>query len=222
MAFFVQRRVQPLQHRLTKLWTYSGLEDPTRISEDLIDKKDVDKRVRSLTKLTKEHAVADFTADYFDSVHPLSEVCIFASTFFQTLFGFDLRYSLPLHSADFIYMQGHQFLVSRPPLTEVGPLPADLASPTSEAPEADESQDGDDVKESEEETSSSTSPPPSLVEDVGVDKKRKRVDEIAASSSAAARKASVLAEDIYRVLRHACIVSIVFELFNCIFLALFS
>jgi hypothetical protein len=76
MAFFVQRRVQPLQHRLTKLWSYSGLEDPTRVSEDLIEKKDVDKRVRSLTKLTKEHAVADLTAEYFDSVHPLPEVCI--------------------------------------------------------------------------------------------------------------------------------------------------
>jgi hypothetical protein len=74
MAFFIQCRVQPLQHRLTKLWTYSGLEDPTRISEDLIDKKDVDKRVRILTKLTKEHAVADLAADYFDSVHPLPEV----------------------------------------------------------------------------------------------------------------------------------------------------
>jgi hypothetical protein len=37
MAFFVQHRVQPLQHRLSKLWTYSGLEDPTRISEDLIE-----------------------------------------------------------------------------------------------------------------------------------------------------------------------------------------
>jgi hypothetical protein len=76
MAFFVQHRVQPLQHRLTKLWSYSGLEDPTRVSEDLIEKKDVDKRVRSLTKLTKEHAVADLTADFFDSVHPLPEVCI--------------------------------------------------------------------------------------------------------------------------------------------------
>jgi hypothetical protein len=32
----------PLQHRLTKLWSYSGLEDPTRVSEDLIEKKDVD------------------------------------------------------------------------------------------------------------------------------------------------------------------------------------
>jgi hypothetical protein len=39
------------------------LEDPTRVSEDLIEKKDVDKRVRSLTKLTKDHAVADLTAD---------------------------------------------------------------------------------------------------------------------------------------------------------------
>jgi hypothetical protein len=87
MAFFVQRRVQPLQHRLTKLWSYSGLEDPTRISEDLIEKKDVDKRVRSLTKLTKDHAVADLTADYFDSVHPLPEVHIFVFTCCRILFA---------------------------------------------------------------------------------------------------------------------------------------
>jgi hypothetical protein len=60
MVFFIQRRVQPLQHRLTKLWSFSGLEDPTRISEDLISKEDIDKRVQNLTKLTKEHAVAGF------------------------------------------------------------------------------------------------------------------------------------------------------------------
>jgi hypothetical protein len=71
MAFFVQRRVQPLQHRLSKLWSYSGLVDPSRISKDLIEKQDVDKRVRSLTKLPKDHAVADLTASYFDSMHPL-------------------------------------------------------------------------------------------------------------------------------------------------------
>jgi hypothetical protein len=76
MAFFIQCRVQPLQRRLTKLWNYSSLEDPTRISKDLMLKEDVDKRVRSLTKLTKEHAVADLTADFFDSVHPLPEVYI--------------------------------------------------------------------------------------------------------------------------------------------------
>jgi hypothetical protein len=76
MAFFIQCRVHPLQHRLTKLWSYSGLEDPTCISDDLILKEEVDKRVRNLTKLTKEHAVADLTADFFDSVHPLLEVYI--------------------------------------------------------------------------------------------------------------------------------------------------
>jgi hypothetical protein len=75
MAFFVQRRVQPLQHRLSKLWSYTGLVDPSRISGDLIKKQEVDKRVRSLTKLTKDHAVAELAANYFDSVQPLPEVC---------------------------------------------------------------------------------------------------------------------------------------------------
>jgi hypothetical protein len=70
-------------------------------------------------------------------------------------------------------VQGHQFLLSRPSLPEAGPLPADLASSVSEAPEADENQDGDNAKESEEGTSSSTSPPPVCSEDTGVDKKRK-------------------------------------------------
>jgi hypothetical protein len=91
-------------------------------------------------------------------------------------------------------------LLSRPPLPEVGPLPADLASYVSEAPEADENQDGDDAEESEEDTSSSTSPPPVLSKDTGVGKKRKRVDKFASSSSslqkAAADKASVLVGDI--------------------------
>jgi hypothetical protein len=94
MAFFVQRRVQPLQHRLTKLWSYSSLEDPTRVSEDLIEKQDVDKRVRNLTKLTKDHAVADLTADYFDSMHPLPEVRIFVFTCCRIFFYFDLCFFL--------------------------------------------------------------------------------------------------------------------------------
>jgi hypothetical protein len=40
-----------------------------------MEKQEVDKRVRSLTKLTKDHAVAELDANYFDSVHPLPEVC---------------------------------------------------------------------------------------------------------------------------------------------------
>jgi hypothetical protein len=70
MAFFVQHRVQPLQHRLSNLWNFSGLGDSSRVSENLMEKQDVDKRVRDLTKLTKDHAVADLAADYFDSKHP--------------------------------------------------------------------------------------------------------------------------------------------------------
>jgi hypothetical protein len=42
-----------------------------------MEKEEVDKRVRRLTKLTKDHAVADLTADYFESVHPLPKVHIF-------------------------------------------------------------------------------------------------------------------------------------------------
>jgi hypothetical protein len=78
MAFFLQRRVQPLQHRLSKMWTFSGLRDSSRVSEDLMEKKDLDRRVRALTTLTKDHEVAELAANYFDSEHPLPTVCTFA------------------------------------------------------------------------------------------------------------------------------------------------
>jgi hypothetical protein len=74
MAFFRQRRVQPLQHRLSELWTFSGLGDSSRVSKELIEKKDLDKRVRALTTLTKDHEVAELAASYFDSQHPLAAV----------------------------------------------------------------------------------------------------------------------------------------------------
>jgi hypothetical protein len=97
-------------------------------------------------------------------------------------------------------VQGHQFLISRPPLPEAGPLLADLASSASKAPEADENQDGDDAEESEQDTSSTTSPPPALSKDTGVDKKRKHVDELASSSTSVqktvADEAPVLEEDV--------------------------
>jgi hypothetical protein len=43
MAFFLQRRIQPLQHRVSKLWSYSGSEDSSRVSKEDTDKKDLDK-----------------------------------------------------------------------------------------------------------------------------------------------------------------------------------
>jgi hypothetical protein len=74
MAFLLQRWVQPLQHRLSKLWTFSGLGDPSRVSENLMEKKDLDRHVRALTTLTKDHEVADLAASHFDSEHPLHAV----------------------------------------------------------------------------------------------------------------------------------------------------
>jgi hypothetical protein len=87
-------------------------------------------------------------------------------------------------------VQGHQFLVSRPPLPEEGSIQADPASATSEAPEADENQDKDDAKISLEEDTSTTSPPPAHSEELSLDRKRKCVEELL-SLSTSAPKASV-------------------------------
>jgi hypothetical protein len=57
----------------------------------------------------------------------------------------------------------------------------------SEAPETEDSQDGDKREDSLERTSSTTSPPPALSKDLGVDKKRKRIKEFASSSASALR-----------------------------------
>jgi hypothetical protein len=40
-----------------------------------MEKKDLDKHVRALTTLTKDHEVADLAASYFNSEHPLPAVC---------------------------------------------------------------------------------------------------------------------------------------------------
>jgi hypothetical protein len=74
MAFFLQRQVQPLQHRLSKLWSFSGLGDSSRVSDDLLEKKELNKRVRALTTLMKEDEIPELTAGYFDSEHHLPAV----------------------------------------------------------------------------------------------------------------------------------------------------
>jgi hypothetical protein len=79
MSFFLQRRVQPLKHRITKLWAYSGLKDSSRVSEEDIEQKDLEKRVRALTTLTKDHDIPALAADFFDSEHPLPAVRVFRS-----------------------------------------------------------------------------------------------------------------------------------------------
>jgi hypothetical protein len=77
MAFFLQRCIQPLQARISKLWSYTGSNDPSRVSNKDPEKKDVNKLVRSLTTLTKEKEIPTLTADFFDSDHPLPKVCVF-------------------------------------------------------------------------------------------------------------------------------------------------
>jgi hypothetical protein len=72
-------------------------------------------------------------------------------------------------------------------------------SAASEAPEAEDSQDGDEAKDSLEGTSSTTSLPPALSEDLGLDKKRKHMKELLSLSTSAhknvAGEASALEEE---------------------------
>jgi hypothetical protein len=74
MVFFLQRRIQPLQARVSKLWNYSGSTDPSRVSPKDPEKKDLGKRVRSLTTLTAKIAVPACLATAFDSTHRLPKV----------------------------------------------------------------------------------------------------------------------------------------------------
>jgi hypothetical protein len=75
MAFFLQRCIQSLQARVSKLWLYSGSEDPSRVSKEDLEKKGLDKRVRALTTLTKENEIPTLIANFFDSTHALPVVC---------------------------------------------------------------------------------------------------------------------------------------------------
>jgi hypothetical protein len=158
-----------------------------------MEKKDLDKRVRALTTLTKDHKIADLAARYFDSEHPLPAVCLLS------LFAFFYLIIIFLITLDLFSFQDHQSLVSRPPLPEGGAIQDMHVSAASEAPEAEDSQDGDEAEDSLEGTSLTTSPPPALSEDLGLDNKRKRVTELLSSSTSAHKnvigETSVLEEE---------------------------
>jgi hypothetical protein len=101
------------------------------------------------------------------------------------LFAFLYFITILLTAFRLIFLQDHQSIVSRPPLPEGGPIQDIPVSAASKAPEAEDSQDGDDAEGSLEETSSTTLPPPAHSEDLGLDKKRKRVEELLSSSTSA-------------------------------------
>jgi hypothetical protein len=88
-----------------------------------------------------------------------------------------------------ILLYGHQFLISHPPLPEEGPIQDDPAFAASEAPEADDGQDGDDAKVSREESGSTLSPPPTNSGEPSLDKKRKRLDKLLSSGTSSPKDA---------------------------------
>jgi hypothetical protein len=96
MVFFLQQRVQPIQHRISKLWSFSGLGDSSRVSDDLIEKKDLDKRVRSLTTLTKDHEIAELAASFIDFERPLPTVHALSSFIYLLLSYHCFSYSFRL------------------------------------------------------------------------------------------------------------------------------
>jgi hypothetical protein len=75
MALFLQRRIQPLKSRVSKLWSYSGSADPSRVSDQDLEKKGLNKQVRSLSTLTTQNEIPALTAAFFNSAHPLPAVC---------------------------------------------------------------------------------------------------------------------------------------------------
>jgi hypothetical protein len=156
------------------------LGDSSQVSDDLFEKKDLDKRVRTLTILMKEDEILDLTASYFNAQHPLPAV--YFTVFYLPCF---LLIIICLVMLGLFSFQDHRLLVSCPPLPEGGAIPNVPVFTASEAPEAEDSQDGDKGEDSLERTSSTTSPPPALSEDIGVDKKRKRVKEFTSSSASA-------------------------------------
>jgi hypothetical protein len=80
-------------------------------------------------------------------------------------------------------LQDHQFLTSRPPLPEEGPINAEVAPADSEAPEADENLDGDGAKGSLEESDSTLSPPLAESEAQGSEKKQKHLEDVTSSGT---------------------------------------
>jgi hypothetical protein len=81
------------------------------------------------------------------------------------------------------FFQDHQSRISRHPLLEGGDIQNVHVFAASEAPEVEDSQDGDEGKDSLEDISSMMLPPPALSEDCGIDKKRKHVAELLSSST---------------------------------------
>ena len=53
MALFIKRCVQPLQHRGSPMWRFSGVDDPTRVRREDVSSAEFESRVHRLTRLSQ-------------------------------------------------------------------------------------------------------------------------------------------------------------------------
>ncbi|KAK1628336.1 hypothetical protein QYE76_002651 [Lolium multiflorum] len=72
-AYFLRIRVQPLQARKNPLWTYTGVNDANRLSNDL-SAKDLEKLIRRISSLNKKDPVpSSCRVKPYSSTNPLPE-----------------------------------------------------------------------------------------------------------------------------------------------------
>ncbi|KAM0904346.1 hypothetical protein ACQ4PT_018060 [Festuca glaucescens] len=71
MTHFLRLQVQPIQARVSALWTYSGSKDPTRVSKENLSTSELEKLVRQFTRLTqKDDIPSSCRVVPFDKKHP--------------------------------------------------------------------------------------------------------------------------------------------------------
>ena len=74
ITHFLRLRIQPLQSRPSAMWTFSGPEDTSRVSEDLTT-AELEKLARRLTKLTRKDEIpSSCRVKPFSAEHPLPAV----------------------------------------------------------------------------------------------------------------------------------------------------
>jgi hypothetical protein len=80
IAIFLQRRVQPLMSRVRTPWEYSGTADPMHSNKEDMLMRELEARVRSLTKITINNDLIDSQlkclVSPFRSEKPLKQVCV--------------------------------------------------------------------------------------------------------------------------------------------------
>jgi hypothetical protein len=86
IAIFLQRRVQPLKSRVRALWEYSGTEDPMCSHKEDMSMRELEARLRFLTRLTSKDDLTESQLKCpvkpFSLENPLKQVCILSFALF--------------------------------------------------------------------------------------------------------------------------------------------